>query len=224
MAAENDLNMLVSILEDVGVADAHGNVDFPVDEFMRAFGEGLEQAQDARDRAARFRLYAKDYIAMMQAEEQLLYDKRVRMQAALDRVDQNIINVCVSRGVDENGKCIHNLEGRVYKLRAQKNPDSVEVLDVEQLPPSMVRLDFSKFKTTLAHAEECVAGLECVKDDWFDTDSNEQRIDEAISLIRSMIAVAGKKAANSLIAEKLTAEEAVPGAKWAPFSYHVRVS
>lgn len=110
-----------------------------LEEFGRELAAHTEAALTKRDNCIRFMVHVEDQIQFTRDEEKRLAERRRRLEGGLERFKAYVTNV-IQQFAPDMRKGPRRLEGRVGELAAVRNPDSVNVIDAQQLPPEFIQI------------------------------------------------------------------------------------
>ena len=171
-------------------------------QFLGDFTQALVAVKEKRDQVAQFMAFVESQATLAIAEIARLRARQQSYERLLDRLKEYVGYVIKSLGKDEKGKW-RKLEGNVVTFRLQKNPDSVEIVDVAQIP---AKFKIASITLPLIIWEELLDALDM----------------ELSARVLGSIKPADLTVRTGDVKAALKANEAVPGAQWADTTFHLR--
>lgn len=103
------------------------------EQFLQEFQTALTAAVEKRDRVGQFMVHMEAQAALAAAEIKRLQERKQFYERALERIEQYVVRVIESLGVDVKGKP-RKLEGNTMTFSIAKCPTSVEIKDEALVP------------------------------------------------------------------------------------------
>src|SRR5579884_3295981 len=120
---------LDALLNSLDLAES----DADREEILSRVTEAIDAAVEKRDRVFRFLQHCEQKVSLAKAEIDRLRAFAASYEKLAERVSRYVVDTILSLGADERGK-YRKLEGTLCVFAVAKNPESVEITDVDAIP------------------------------------------------------------------------------------------